>query len=222
MAGHWHTRVRAGLAAASLCAGAASACDTALLLAVDVSNSIDPGEYRIQREGIAAALRDGVVVDAMVQGANAIAIMQWSGKRMQAMSIPWRRIGSAEEMTALADEVEAMPRAHIGSNTAIGEALRVAVGEILTQSDCARLIIDVSGDGPDNAGTRIDDARTRAGRAGVTVNGLAIDGLGAATTTYYERRLVTHDGFVETAKGFSDFPRAIRVKIRREVSRVTG
>ncbi len=56
----------------------------------------------------------------------------------------------------------------------------------------------------------------------MTVNGLAIDGMGAATRTYYERRLVTSDGFVETARGFLDFPRAIRVKIRREVSRVTG
>ncbi|NBC96041.1 MAG: DUF1194 domain-containing protein [Deinococcus-Thermus bacterium] len=215
-------RIRAGMAAACLCATTASACETALLLAIDVSNSIDPGEYRIQRDGLAAALRDGVVVEAMMRGANAVAVMQWSGKNMQAMSIPWRRIGTGAEMLALADAVEAMPRAHIGSNTAIGEALRVGVGEILTQGDCARLIIDVSGDGPDNAGTRLDGARALARSAGITVNGLAIDGLGAATTTYYERRLVTPDGFVETANGFSDFPRAIRAKIRREVSRVTG
>jgi len=115
-----------------------------------------------------------------------------------------------------------MRRAYVGSNTAIGEAVRVGVGEILTQSDCARLIIDVSGDGPDNAGTEIDGARRLAERSGVTINGLAIEGIGAATTSYYSRRLVTSDGFVETAKGFTDFPRAIRVKIRREVSRVTG
>ena len=203
-------------------AGDAGACDTALLLAVDVSNSIDPGEYRIQTEGMAAALRDAVVVDAMVQGVNAIAVMQWSGAGMQEMTIPWRRVTSRADMTALAAEVEGMRRAFVGANTAIGEALRAGVAEVLTQSDCARLIVDVSGDGPDNAGTAIDAARQLAQRSGVTVNGLAIDGIGAATTTYYARRLVTSDGFVESAQGFVDFPRAIRVKIRREVSRVTG
>ncbi|MEM0937746.1 MAG: DUF1194 domain-containing protein [Pseudomonadota bacterium] len=213
---------RAGLTALALTAGSASACDTALLLAVDVSNSIDAGEYRIQTEGLAAALRDGVVQDAMVLGNNAIALMQWSGTGMQEMSIGWRRIGGYTDMDALADDVAGMQRAFVGANTAIGEALRVSIGQVMTQSDCARLIIDVSGDGPDNAGTLIDHARRLAEREGITVNGLAIDGLGSATTTYYQRRLITPDGFVERANGFSDFPRAIRVKIRREVSRITG
>jgi Ca-activated chloride channel family protein len=222
MAGTWRRRIRAALAALALTGGGAAACETALLLAVDVSNSIDSGEYRIQTRGMAAALRDGVVVDAMVQGANAIAVMQWSGTGMQEMTVPWRRIGSRAEMAALADEVEGMRRAYIGANTAIGEAVRTGLDELLTQSDCARLILDVSGDGPDNAGTRIDLARRQAADTGITVNGLAIDGIGAATTTYYKRRLVTPEGFVETADGFTDFPRAIRVKIRREVSRILG
>ncbi|RDC73423.1 DUF1194 domain-containing protein [Rhodovulum sp. 12E13] len=222
MSGVWARRVRAIVVAGALWGETAQACETALLLAVDVSNSIDAGEYRIQTRGMAAALRDAVVVDAMVQGRNAIAVMQWSGTGMQEMTIPWRRIGSAAEMEALAAEVEGMRRAYIGANTAIGEAVRRGVTQLLTQPDCARLILDVSGDGPDNAGTQIDDARWQATRAGVTVNGLAIDGLGAATTTYYERRLVTPDGFVETARGFTDFPRAICVKIRREVSRIMG
>ncbi len=210
------------MAALALSASAASACDTALLLAVDVSNSIDAGEYDIQTEGMAAALRDGVVRDAMVIGGNAIAVMQWSGTGMQEMSVDWRRITSYADMDALAREVSAMRRAYVGANTAIGEAVRVGISQVLTQGDCARLIIDVSGDGPDNAGTLIDHARRQAERSGITVNGLAIDGLGSATTAYYTRRLITPDGFVETATGFTDFPRAIRVKIRREVSRVSG
>ena len=222
MTGHWSRRFRAALVAAPLLSGGAAACETALLLAVDVSNSIDSSEYSIQTRGMAAALRDDVIVEAMVQGVNAIAVMQWSGTGMQEMTVPWRRIGSPAEMEALATEVEGMRRAFVGANTAIGEAVRRGVSELSRQSDCARLILDVSGDGPDNAGTRIDAARWQAGRAGVTVNGLAIDGIGAATTTYYARRLVTPDGFVETARGFADFPRAIRVKIRREVSRILG
>lgn len=222
MCREWVRRVWAGLLALPLGTGAGLACETALLLAVDVSNSIDAGEYRIQTNGLAAALRDDTVRDAMVLGQNAIAVMQWSGTGMQEMSITWRRISSYADMEALAADVAAMRRAYVGANTAIGEAVRVGIAQVKTQSDCARLIIDVSGDGPDNAGTLVDHARRQAERAGVTINGLAIDGLGAATTTYYTRRLITSDGFVETARGFTDFPRAIRVKIRREVSRVTG
>lgn len=214
--------MRSFFLAMAVAAGPAAACDTALLLAVDVSNSIDVGEYRIQTEGMAAALRDGQVIDAMILGGNAIAVMQWSGTGMQEMTIPWRRISSPADMEALAQEVAGMRRAFVGANTAIGEAVQVAVREVLTQRDCARLIIDVSGDGPDNAETDIDGARRVAERSGVTINGLAIEGIGAATTTYYDRRLITSDGFVETARGFRDFPRAIRTKIRREVSRVTG
>jgi len=230
-----HGALRAASRAAALAAVAAAvaavavvglaparACETALLLAADVSNSIDPGEYRIQVEGMAAALRDPDIVEAMVRGRNAIAIMQWSGTGMQAMAIPWRRIASPADMERLADEVGAMPRAFVGANTAIGEALRAGVAEVRGQADCARLIIDVSGDGPDNAGTGIDAARRLAERSGVTVNGLAIDGIGAAITAYYDRRLVTSDGFVETARGFTDFARAIRAKIRREITRVMG
>lgn len=192
------------------------------MLAVDVSNSIDPGEYRIQSDGIANALRDPIVVDAMVQGANKLAVMQWSGIGMQEVVIPWTPVHTRWDMMALADQVQAMPRAFAGGNTAIGEAIRSGVGLLRQMRGCARWIIDVSGDGSDNAGTEVGHARRAAERAGVTINGLAIEGLGPAITTYYRRSVITADGFVETARGFSDFARAIRAKIRREVSRVTG
>ena len=134
MAGIWRSGIRAGLAALSLAGGGASgtsalACETALLLAVDVSNSIDPGEYRIQTDGMAEALRDDVVVEAMVRGLNAIAVMQWSGVGMQEMTIPWQRVGSRADMERIAAEVAAMRRAFVGANTAIGEAVRTGVAE---------------------------------------------------------------------------------------------
>lgn len=206
----------------ALAAAPVRACDTALLLAVDVSNSIDPGEYRIQADGIAEALTDPVVVDAMVQGRNALAVMQWSGVGMQQVVIPWTRVAVPADMEALSERVRAMPRAFAGGNTAVGEALRVAVAEVSRMGDCARWIVDVSGDGSDNAGSAVGPARRLAERTGVTVNGLAIEGLGPAITTYYQRAVITADGFVETARGFTDFARAIRQKIRREVTRVSG
>ena len=208
--------------AAAVAGGPLRACETALLLAVDVSNSIDPGEYRIQTNGIAAALRDPIVVDAMVQGRNALAIMQWSGSGMQAVSVPWTRVNGPADMDRLAGMAAAMPRAFVGANTAVGEAMRAGVAMLQQMGDCSRWIIDLSGDGSDNAGTDVGAARRLAERSGVTVNALAIEGLGPAITTYYQRAVITPDGFVETARGFTDFARAIRAKIRREVSRVTG
>lgn len=200
----------------------AVACHTALLLAVDVSNSVDVGEYRIQADGIAAALADPVVIDAMVQGNNRLAIMHWSGLDMQKMVLPWTHIRTPADMLALSQRAGALPRAFFGGNTAVGEAMSTAIAEVTLQTDCERRVIDMSGDGSDNAGTDVPSARRRAERAGITVNGLAIEGLGRAITSYYQRSVTTRDGFVETAQGFVDFARAIRVKIRREISRVIG
>jgi Ca-activated chloride channel family protein len=213
--------MRAALLALSLGAALpASACGTALMLSMDVSNSVDAGEYRIQTDGLAAALRDPQVTEGLTLGGGAVAVMQWSGAGMQQISIPWTRVTTAAELRALAGRVETMPRAYIGANTALGEALSAAIGAFAPVRDCARLVLDVSGDGSDNAGTNPATARRLAARQGITVNALAIEGLGAAITNYYRAQVITPDGFVETARGFTDYARAIRDKMRREVSRV--
>jgi len=85
--------IRALLASCCLIAPVtAQACDTALLLSIDVSNSVDVAEYRLQVDGMAAALEDPEIVEAMVRGDVAIAVMQWSGEDKQRISIPWRQI----------------------------------------------------------------------------------------------------------------------------------
>lgn len=198
----------------------ARACGTALLLSMDVSNSVDAGEYRIQMDGLAAALRDPIVIEGLTVTGGAVAVLQWSGSGMQEMSMPWRRVSTPAEVLALAAEVERLPRAYIGANTALGEALSYAITAFAPVRDCARLVLDVSGDGADNAGTAPGHARRQAIQSGVTVNALAIEGLGAAITRYYQTQVITPDGFVETARGFTDYARAIRDKMRREVSQV--
>lgn len=215
----------AALSALLLYAAAATparACETALLLAMDVSNSVDAGEYRIQRDGLAAALRDPVIAETLASGSSAVAVMQWSGARMQTLSVPWRRILTPADAAALAAEVAAMPRAHVGGNTALGVALQAALEQFAAVPDCGRRIVDVSGDGTENADGSPRAARRAAERAGITVNALAIESLGRALTGYYAAAVITRDGFVETAAGFTDFARAIREKIRREISRMTG
>ena len=202
----------------SLLSGPALACETALMLAVDVSNSVDMAEYRLQIDGMADALSDPEVIDALVQGQVAISVMQWSGVGRQEISLPWSRVATRDDALALAIAARALPRAFVLSDTAVGDAVRAALPRFDAVADCRRRVLDISGDGPDNAGS---DPRTAAGlaaRAGVTINAIAIEGMGRAVSSFFERAVITPDGFVVTARGHRDYPRAIRAKILREVS----
>ena len=218
------------VAPAALCLAALTAasplgaCQTALLLAMDVSNSVDAGEFRLQTEGLAAALQAPEIIEILVRDRVSLSVMQWSGIPDQEISIGWTTIYSPAQVAALAAQVREMPRAFILSDTAPAEALIVALDHITKGPDCVRRVIDLSGDGTPNAlgGAEVRHLRRRAERAGVTINGLAIESLGLAITNFYHRQVITGDGFVETAHGYRDYARAIRRKMLREISRVFG
>lgn len=203
-------------------AGPAAACQTALILSMDVSNSVDPGEYRLQTDGLAAALRDPEIAEILVRDQVALSVIQWSGVDLQAVSLPWTQMFATAQVGAFAAAVASMPRAFVLSDTAPAEALDFARSHFDAAPECMRRIIDMSGDGTPNAGGEIGLARRATERAGITVNGLAIEGLGVAITNFYSRNVITRDGFVETARGHRDYARAIRRKILREISRVFG
>jgi Ca-activated chloride channel homolog len=200
----------------------ARACETALLLAIDVSNSVDPAEYRLQTDGTADALLDPEVREAILQGPVMLSVMQWSGKADQEISIPWTEIQTEADIIAFSQAARDMRRAFIQSNTAPGDAILHALRQMGQVVHCNRRIIDISGDGSANAGSDTRAARREAERLGVTINGIAIESIGVAITQYYLRQLVTRHGFVITARRHSDYPRAIREKIIRELARVTG
>ncbi|TMV92901.1 DUF1194 domain-containing protein [Thioclava sp. BHET1] len=200
----------------------AHACETALLLSMDVSGSIDRDEYRLQVDGLSAALLDPVVVDALVQGRDRLAVAQWSGAGQMTLSLPWTAINSHADAARFAARVQAMPRAYLGSDTAVGEAITFAVAQFADVADCERHVADLSGDGPLNAGRPTAAARRSAELQGITLNGLAIDGFGRTVTNFYLRHVITRDGFVVTAQGFLDYARAIRLKLIRELTRPIG
>ena len=200
--------------------GAARACSVALLLAIDVSNSIDPAEYRIQADGLADALLDPQVLDALVQGRVAVSVVQWSGVGRQQVTFPWVRIGSEADVRALSERARAMERAFVMSDTAVGDLIRFASAQFGEVADCERRVIDISGDGTDNAGTDPQAARRAAEVAGIEINGLAIEGMGLSITTFYRRHVITRDGFVMTARGHRSYAETLKRKIRREVARV--
>ncbi len=205
------------LACAALSAPA-QACRLAIALTIDVSGSIDPGEYRFQMDGLADALEDPDIAEALVMRQAAVMVMQWSGETDQKVSTPWRRMLSFDAVADLAKEVRATKRHWRAGKTAVGDALLFLVPEFDKVPDCTRRVIDVSGDGMTNDGQRTTLGRSLARRAGITINGLAIDRIGQSVAQFYRREMVTGpDHFVMSAQGYSDYPRAIRQKLYREV-----
>ena len=201
---------------------ATQACEAALVLAMDVSGSVDAGEWRLQADGLAAALADRQIRDVLVQGQVALAVVQWSALGQQALVIPWQRMLSPRSVDAMADRVLNMPRAFPGSDTAVGEALEFSMAQFADVADCKRKIVDMSGDGDENVGYTTPRARRAAIAAGIEVNGLAIESMGLSITNFYRRWVITPGGFVETAQGHLDYARAIRVKMLRELTTPTS
>ena len=157
-----------------------NACDTALVLTIDVSNSIDTAEYRLQTVGLADALRDPEIVDAMVRQEAAIAVMQWSGEDRQELSIPWMRIRTSLDAARLAAAAAQMTRAFVLSDTAPAEAIFYSLDLFDQVPDCKHKVIDISGDGTPNSGSETRNARNAAEKAGVTINAIAIESMGLA------------------------------------------
>jgi len=206
------------LVLACLVAGPARACQLALVLGIDVSHSIDAAEYRIQVDGLAEALRDPVIVSTLVDLQVALTVVQWSGAQEQEVSIPWQRMLTKRHIARFEARVAQLNRPWDASNTGVGAALQVMLDQFDRVRDCQRRVIDFSGDGVSNAGPLPITARSRAKEMGVVINGLAIDRLGLSVTQYYKGHVTTgRDSFVETARGYHDYPRAIRKKLFREL-----
>lgn len=197
------------------------ACETALLLAIDVSGSIDAGEYALQGRGLAEALSDPEIADVLVQGQVALAVVHWSGVGAQALVHPWQRMLDRGDVASFAGAVRVQPRAFAASDTAVGQAISFSAAQFAAVPDCRRRVIDISGDGPENAGFTVGRARQTAQAQGIEINALAIEDMGnsAPITSFYRRWAITKGGFAITARGLRDYPRAIREKLLRELTK---
>lgn len=214
-----HALHRALVTAALLAAGPAPACEVALALAIDVSGSVDPAEYRLQTAGLAAALRDGLVADALLGARAAVSVIQWTGRSRQAVTVPWTRVTGPEVLEALAVAVETGPRTWTMFSTGIGEALVFAASTFGPVGDCRRRVIDVSGDGRSNEGLAPEEVRDDLAAAGFTINGLAIEGSEEGIADYYREKVIAGPGaFVFVARNFADYPEKIRRKLVAEVT----
>jgi hypothetical protein len=205
-------------------AAAAPPVDLALVLAVDVSASVTEDRYALQRSGFAAAFRDDAVIDAIRSGerhAIAVTLVEWSGPTSQRQVIGWTIIDGAASGRAFGAALEEAPRA-FSDFTSVSGALDYSVMVLDTSGiDARRRVIDVSGDGANNSGRAVGDAREAAIAAGITVNGLAILGNEPGIDVYYRENVIGGDGaFMLVAQDYAAFSRAILNKLLREIAGV--
>ncbi|MEO0864760.1 MAG: DUF1194 domain-containing protein [Pseudomonadota bacterium] len=171
-------------------------------------------------DGLAAALRDGIVADALVAQRAQVALVQWTGASRQRMTLQWTDMGSYAQVLEFADRIAEDPRVWRNYSTAIGEALSIARAAFQDVPHCARKVIDVSGDGVSNEGIAPDTQRAAMNAAGIIVNALAIETDSTDLTAYFFENLITGPGaFVVTANGFEDYPEQIRRKLQRETTK---
>lgn len=203
--------------------------DTALVLAIDISNSVDARRYRLQIDGIADALEDPSVQAAIFGGpfqAIAIAIVLWADRPR--LALPWARIAGTADAAALAGRLRRLAR-HGGEFTCVAEMMRFVADKITPRipMQATRVVLDVSGDGRENCNSKPDTAarRDELVALGLTVNGLPIlegdEGLGLAG--WYRENVIGGPGsFVLPAQGFEEFGRAFRQKFVTEISGFRG
>lgn len=201
--------------------------DLLLVLLNDGSGSIDADEYRLQREGTAAALEHPQVLAAigrMRHRAIAVAYGEWGTPGAPEAILPWTRIAGPEDAAKFADKLLDAPRRFLSYN-AIGDALAMATDMIRAAPFRAtRATIDLAGDGPDMRSLMpASVARDRAVAMGITINALAIQAEGSARATplgqHYEANVIGGpNAFVVSARDRNDFAHAIFNKLIREVS----
>ena len=199
--------------------------DLALVLAIDVSASVDFDEFGLMIGGYAAAFRDAELVAALTagpRGAVAVAALFWSGAATQPdVAVPWMRLDGAESAGRFAAALDAAPRLPTPGATALGEGMAAGLALLARVPEAAtRLVLDVSGDGLQNQGRAPGPVRDIAVAAGVTINALAVlNEEGAALLEHYRAEVIGGPGcFVMACADYADFAAAIRLKLLREVS----
>lgn len=217
---------RPGLALVLILAGATMAAarpvDLQLILAVDCSLSVDGAEYRLQMDGLSAALSDPKVVDAIrsgPRGAIALSVVQWAGHDAQHVTLPWIRIAGPRSAQAVAARIAAMPRATDGGATSVSAVMRFALTHFMDSPHIGdRQVLDISSDGRHNHGPVLDIVRREVAATDIQVNALTILNDYPGLDSYYRKEIILGLGaFVEPARDYEDYRRAMRRKLLREI-----
>ena len=216
----------------ALCSSAPAAqpqVDVKLVLAFDVSRSMDDGEFGIEREGTAAAFSDPVVIQAIQNGSLgriAVALVHFSTDQFNRVIVNWTVIKDRPSALAFAAAIRNGPRSP-GRRTSISSA--VQLGSLMLEASekdltATRRVIDISGDGPNNFGTPMTEAHDKAIAQGVVINGLPVmddmaNGYFPDLDKYYAGCVTGGRGaFVVVVKSYRDYAIAMRRKLILEIS----
>ena len=224
----------AGGALSPAAARAGDDVDLLLVLAADVSRSIDAAKFQLQRDGYAAAISDPRVLDTIRSGHNGrigLTFVEWSGIGAQHVVIDWTAVGDAAAAKDFGDRLLEAPRS-FADRTSISGAIEFAMDRLANAPfNCVRRTIDISGDGTNNAGRDVTELRDEAVAKGVTINGLVIlsdnpmswnpdhTNPPGGLDNYYRNHVIGGPGaFVMVAQNFNSFGQAIIAKMIAEVA----
>jgi len=204
------------------------ACDLALILAMDASSSVNSDEYALQMKGMAAALLDTEVKEAILSlGGMYMAAFEWNGRTNQKMLFEWTQLNTEADIFSLAQALATHERNSDRSPTALGSALGFAHRMFpRLPTRCIRQVIDVSGDGLNNEGIKPENVLRMWDFSQITVNGLAIKGTDPLhdsahqdIVSYYRRNVLHgNSSFLVIAENFESFEEAMKKKLLKEIT----
>jgi hypothetical protein len=215
-------------------ARAAESVDMLLVLAADVSRSVTEPKFRLQREGAAAALTHPDVVKAMTSGPHrriAVCFLEWATVGMQNIVVDWTVIGDGGSARSFGDRLVEAPRSFLGS-TSISSAIDFSVAQLeRAPFQAERRVIDISGDGNNNSGRSVTDARDDALAKGITINALVIltplaesfrpehTNPPGGLEKYFQDHVIGGPGaFTVVAESHESFGRALTKKLIQEIA----
>jgi hypothetical protein len=219
-------------------ARAAEPVDLLLVLAADVSRSVNEVKFRLQREGAAAAISNPEVVRAITSGPNrriAVCFVEWATTGLHNVVVDWTVIGDGQSARGFGDKLIEAPRSFAGS-TSISSAIDFSVSQLeRAPFTSERRVIDVSGDGNNNSGRSVTDARDDALAKGMTINALVILTPAAESfrpehtnppgglEKYFQDNVIGGPGaFTVVAESHESFGRALTKKLIQEIAGLPG
>lgn len=206
-------------------------CRQALAIGLDVSGSVDAREYRLQLDGLAAALQQDDVRAVLLTMPSApvrLAVYEWSGAEDQHLIVDWTVIDGPKTLDQFTALLFGTKRTITAPPTAIGSSMLYGAFLLAQQPECWSRTLDLSGDGPSNSGPRPRDVKALSGvPQQITINALVVGNaqLNAKTqslTEYYRAEVITGPAsFVEQAAGFEHFKEVMQRKLLRELQGLT-
>lgn len=212
----------------------AEACRLALVLALDVSGSVNEAEYEQQLDGLAFALSSADVRNAILSGGATvkISVFEWSSQNHQFLVLPWLALDSHAAIDQAVARIRAYRKQRAGLKTAMSTAMLFAADLLRQQRHCWKHTIDVSGDGKNNIGPPLDAVYRMPAFGDVTINALVVGDPASPRKAapdqtrrkndlrlYFEQTVIRGRGaFAMVAHGYADYARAMEKKLLREVS----